>query len=155
MFARPREVWVEFLEKEKAAFARHVPDKHCELSLADPSQFAEQVRAADTIYIVGGYTHTLVEILKHLRGWTNELDGKTLAGSSAGADAIATYHYNLDLQSLGSGLGLLPIKMIPHWRSNYGDGKIDWDKAYAELKAYGEDRPIHTLAEGQFEVFEQ
>ena len=49
-------------------------------------------------------------------------------------------------------MGLLPIKVLVHYRSNYNAPNINWDKAYAELKAYGEDLPILTLAEGEFVV---
>ena len=152
LFARSSETWQETFEKESSAFRAYLPDKKLNIELADPVMFSQQVRWADAIYLRGGITNTLVEELRKSPDWTSELDSKTLAGSSAGADAIATYHYNLDTQAVGNGLGLLPIKMVPHWRSDYGGGKIDWDGAYAELKAYGDDLPIVTLAEGQFEV---
>src|SRR3989338_4704837 len=152
LFARPENTWAEVFEKESAALRTYLPEKNLDIQLANSATFAEQVRWADVIYIRGGITDMLIEILQRSPEWVSDLDGKTLAGSSAGADATATHHYNLDKQAVGSGLGLLPIKVIPHWRSDYGDGIINWDQAYADLKAYGEELPIIPLAEGQFEV---
>ena len=57
------------------------------------------------------------------------------------------------------GLGIFPIKFLAHFKSKYGEddprGPIDWDKAYAELKEYGEkDLPIYALEEGDWKYFE-
>ena len=49
------------------------------------------------------------------------------------------YYYGLDSLKLCEGLGLLPIKVIVHWRSGYNAPNI-------------EDLPIITMAEGQIEV---
>ena len=152
LFARPSDTWQETFEKECVALGAYVPEKTPDFRLANPATFSEQISYANIIYVRGGNDRTLVEGLRQSIDWMHKLDGKTLAGSSAGADAIATYYYNLDSGSVESGLGLLPIKVIPHWRSEYGGGSINWDHAYAELKSFGDDLPILTLAEGQFEV---
>jgi hypothetical protein len=84
------------------------------------------------------------------------LDGKTVAGTSAGGDAIAKYYSVLKTSRVGDGLGLLPIKFIPHWKSNYSDDEvrdIDWEAELNKLREYKEDLPIYTLAEGEFKVF--
>lgn len=49
-------------------------------------------------------------------------------------------------------LGLVPVKAIVHWKSDYNSPNVDWDKGYDELKAYGEDLPVLTLGEGEFKV---
>ena len=57
---------------------------------------------------------------------------------------------------IGEGFGLLPIKFIPHWRSNSGIDdylNFDWDEGLQDLKDYREDLPVYTLAEGEFMVF--
>ncbi|EKE21485.1 MAG: hypothetical protein ACD_7C00216G0001 [uncultured bacterium] len=58
------------------------------------------------------------------------------------------------------GLGILPIKFIPHYKSSYGEddprGSIDWESAYKELEGCGnKSLPIHALEEGNFIVIEQ
>ena len=151
-FARPIENWNEAFMKDKDFFTLHLPNKKFELQLADPDKFIEQIRWANSIYIRGGETDRLMNLLNRRTDWQKELNGKTLAGSSAGADAIATYYYDLDTLELGKGMNLLPVKVLVHYRSDYNAPHVNWDKAYNELKDYKEDLPILTLAEGQFEV---
>ncbi len=95
--------------------------------------------------LVGGYPW---KALDGGRAFAEEL----VAGSSVGAHAISKYYYGLDDLKIGEGLGLLPIKAIVHYRSDYNAPNIDWDKAEVELKNYKEELPILTLSEGQFEI---
>jgi hypothetical protein len=59
------------------------------------------------------------------------------------------------------GMGILPIKFIPHYNSAYGSddpyrGRIDWKQAKNELMHYGDESlPIYAVEEGDFVVFEQ
>jgi peptidase E len=152
LFARAPETWEKTFQQERESFTKYLPSHSLDIRLADPKTFAEQVSWADAIYMRGGVTDTLISILSQNPEWQQHLDGKTLAGSSAGADAIATHHYNLDTRKIGSGLGLLSVKMIPHWKSNYCGPEFDWEAAYAKLKNYGDALPVVTLAEGQFEI---
>lgn len=152
LFARPVENWSKAFAEDQYFFAHHLPDKKLEFRLADPDKFMEQVRLAHAVYIRGGETDTLIGLLNKNTGWQKELDGKTLAGSSAGADAIARYYYDLDDLELKAGMGLLPVKVLVHYRSDYNAPNVSWDKAYSELKDYKENLPILALKEGQFEV---
>jgi len=99
----------------------------------------------------------LLNILHTCGDWAHGLDGKVVAGTSAGAEILSKYSYNLDTSELSENLGLLPIKFIPHWQSDYKDIKnnsVDWKKVYHELKNYKEDLEIVTLREGEFKVYE-
>jgi len=125
-----------------------------EFELADPENFTEQVKWADAIYIRGGSAEDYVlDLFRKNSNWIKELDGKTLAGSSAGADIISKYYYDLDNLKFNEGLGLLPIKVLVHYQSDYNAPNIDWDKSYEELKNYKEDLPITTLKEGEYKIF--
>lgn len=154
MFARNLEDWESGLEKDKEFFNKFITD--FELELADPDNFTEQVKNSDIIYLKGGYTRNIIERLTKNLDWIKELDGKVLAGTSAGGDAIAKYYAVLSTKRVGDGLGLLPIKFIPHWNSDYSDDEaqnISWQDEFDKLKAYKEDLPIYTLGEGEFKVF--
>lgn len=156
MFARKKEDWQESIDRDNIFFSKFIKD--FELELADPNKFTEQVKNSDVIYLRGGYTSPLMEALSKDTGWIKELDGKVLAGTSAGADAIAKYYTVLKTHRVGDGLGLLPVKFIPHWKSDYSDDEvrdINWDEELEKLKEYKEDLPIYTLAEGEFVVFEK
>ncbi|MBI4128620.1 MAG: Type 1 glutamine amidotransferase-like domain-containing protein [Parcubacteria group bacterium] len=152
LFARPKEVWSKVFAEDTEFFKTHLPDRNLELYLADPGRFTDQVKEASAIYLRGGETEKLIALLQKSGDWMKSLDKKTLAGSSAGAEAIATYYYGLDALTIGEGLGLLPIKLVVHYRSDYNAPNIDWDRAYAELKNYKEALPMLTLAEGEFQV---
>ena len=156
MFARNLEDWESGLEKDKEFFNKFITD--FELELADPDKFTEQVKNSDIIYLKGGYTRKIMELLTKDLGWIKELDGKVLAGTSAGADAIAKYYVVLTTKRVDDGLGLLPVKFIPHWNSDYSDDEakdINWEDELSKLKEYKEDIPVYTLKEGEFKVFNQ
>ena len=155
VFARPEEMWESTFEADKEFFDRMLPDKNIEFQLANPEHFVDQVRWATSIFFRGGTTEDLLKRLSMHPDWSNYLEGKTVAGTSAGADALAKYFYSLDTLELGEGLGLVFVKTIPHYRSDYNAPNIDWDKAEAELKAYKEDLPLVCLKEGEFRVFQQ
>lgn len=152
LFARPVKNWSKAFAEDQDFFAHHLPDKKLEFQLADPDKFKEQVKWSHVVYIRGGETDKLISVFNRNTDWQKELDGKTLAGSSAGADAIAKYYYDLDDLELKEGMGLLPVKVLVHYRSDCNAPNVNWDKAYSELKDYKENLPILPLAEGQFEV---
>jgi len=158
LFARPKEVWEKTFAEDLGLFQRHVPDASVDFKLARVEAFPSQVAWADVVYFRGGVSGQLKESLQKDLSWLKNLSGKTIAGSSAGADVLSRYFYNLDTLKAQDGLGLLPIKFIPHYRSDYNAPNIDWDKAEAELKAYKEDLPFVPfvpLREGEFNVFER
>jgi hypothetical protein len=59
--------------------------------------------------------------------------------------------------NIGEGFGLLSIKFIPHWKSEYyAHGvEIDWDKLKENIKSYKDDLELITLGDGEFKVFEK
>lgn len=129
-----------------------VPD----LELALPESFAEQVKRSDAILIQGGDDHLLQYWLKKF-DLPNIWKDKTVAGSSAGSDALCASFWTCDWRKCMDGLGILSIKFMPHYQSDYGNdnprGPIDWQKGYDELKSYGDTSlPIHALKEGEFIV---
>lgn len=97
----------------------------------------------------------LLDTLNRIPDWTRYIEGKTIAGTSAGADMLAKYAYGLDRLVVLDCLGILPLKFIPHWQSDYNAPNINWHKAYQELKEYKEDLEIVTLKEGEFKVIVQ
>ncbi len=155
MFARPEDVWQETFTKDQGFFSKYL--ETFELELAQQDKFVEQVKNADAIFFRGGVSSKLTSILRTCIGWEKELSGKVVAGTSAGADALCTYYGVGETMRIGSGLGLLPYKCIPHWKSaDYGDGKtINWDLLLENLKSHEEDLEILTLPEAEFVVIEK
>lgn len=149
-FAEPRELWKEKFQKDKLIFLRYL--NNFEFEFADPLKFAEQIKLSDVLHIRGGTVDLLMEVLSKSGNWIKELEGKTVVGTSAGAGVFAKYSYGLNSLKLLDCLGLLPIKFLAHFRSDYNAPNIDWDKALEELKNYKEDLPIYALKEGEFVV---
>ncbi len=115
-FAAEEKRWQELFEDGKRRFADASPGIKKEFTLAQPGMFAQQVRNADVIYVHGGTTRRLKEVLATIPNLnlSQLLDGKVYGGSSAGANILAKYSYSSTYADLEEGLGLLPIKVIPH-----------------------------------------
>ena len=154
LFARTRDVWDDAYNQDVEAFQRHLPEKKLEIAMADPEKFLEQLRRADVLYLRGGNsTQLLIDALRGYQGLEGMLHGKTVAGSSAGADAISQYYYGLDTpDEIKEGLGLLPVKVVVHYRSDYNAPSIDWDRVDGLMANTHPEFPTLNLAEGQFEV---
>lgn len=155
MFARPEDEWEDSLESDKKFYASHLPGVQTEFAIARKDTFIGQIRDADVINLRGGATAMLREGLEACPGWEKALEGKTVAGSSAGANLLSRYFHGLDKLTTFEGFGLIPYKVIVHWKSDEIAAGLDWDEAYEQLKKHGEDLPILTLAEGEFKVLTQ
>ncbi len=159
-FAQGREYWEVKFQGYSNAIREDMPEGVAPtFELAMPDRFAKQCKQADVIYFHGGDEHLL-------HYWMEQLDipaifeGKVVATNSASSDMLSVAFWTCDWREVHEGFGTLPIKFIPHFKSNFGDddprGSIDWQKAYDELAAYGDTSlPILALKEGEFEVFER
>lgn len=153
LFARPEDTWTEVFQKDRLFFSSKLK-QNIILELAEPGQFVEQLRRADVVYFRGGTTKSLIAALKGCVGWEKELESKTVAGTSAGANFLAKYYYSLGNLEVHEGLGVLPIKVIVHYESDFNAPNIHWDTAYQDLKVAGEELPIYPIREGEFDVIE-
>jgi hypothetical protein len=159
-FAQGREYWEVKFAGYSNSVIEDMPDGiKPTFELAMPDTFVEQCKRADVIYFHGGDDHLL-------QFWMKQYDlaklfkDKVVATNSASSDMLATHHWTCDWRSCADGLGILPIKFIPHYKSSFGDtdprGPIDWQKSYDDLAAYGDTSlPIHALKEGEYIVIEK
>lgn len=154
LFARNLEEWPEQLEKNKDFFERNLPGVKLEFVLADEVSFVEQLKGADVLYLAGGDTTELKKRLEKVPEWIKHLSGKTVMGSSAGAEILARYAYDVELFKCTNCLGLAPVKIIVHFESEKYAPPVGWKAALEELKNYKEDLPIAALREGEYKVFE-
>ena len=151
MFARPKESWKQKFNEDQTFLSTFI--NNFELGLADTETFIKQVKSSDVIFLRGGDTHVLWDILNKNAGWIGALKNKCVVGTSAGAEVLSKYAYNLDTLKIDEYSGLLPLKFIPHWKSDYNSPNINWDNAKKELDEYKEKLEILTLKEGEFKVF--
>ncbi len=159
-FAQGREYWNVKFQGYSNAIREDMPEGiDPTFELAMPDTFVEQCKQADVLYFHGGDDHLLQYWMKKYDIATLFID-KVVATNSASSDMLATHIWTSDWRQCADGLGILPIKFIPHFQSTFGAddprGPIDWKKAYDELAAYGNaNLPIFALKEGEFKVFER
>ncbi len=144
-FAKDPERIPAAITKVKDEFERVSTGQKLSFVTADPDHFVEQVKDADAIYFHGGTTSKLLEALQRFPKLPSQLVGKTVAGESAGANVIGEYSYSKSADGILEGLGLLPIKVIPHYSDEFA-GKLD---------EVGEDLELVALKEYEFRVFER
>ncbi len=160
LFAQPREVWEEKFPEYSKSFESDMPSGTTpQFRMAMPATFAEDCEWADIIYCMGG-DDALSKYWFEKCGVPKVWEGKIVSVNSASSDALATHYFTCDWRLCGDGLGILPIKFFPHFKSAYGAedprGPVDWDAGLKELTAYGNTTlPIHALPEGDFIVIEQ
>lgn len=157
-FAQAREYWEEKFPNYCRVIEEDLPaEVKPSFKLAMPDTFEEQCRSADVIYIHGGD-----DIL--LKFWLNQFDlarlfeGKVVATNSASSDILSTHFWPCDWRFCHDGLGILPIKFIAHYESDFGyddpRGPVDWSKGKKDLAEYGDTGlPIYALKEGEYVVF--
>lgn len=156
-FAQPREDWEQKFREDQAStfFPEGVTPT---LELAFPDSFEEQVKNADALYIHGGDDYLVQYWLKQFdlpKIW----DEKVVATNSASSHALSKHFWTCDWRKLMDGLGLLPIKFLAHYESDYGSddprGPVNWEAAHRELEFYADTSlPLHALKEGEFIVIE-
>lgn len=156
-FAQPREEWEEKFRELQKTFDRWYSENiEATTELALPESFQKQIEGADALYLHGGDNDLVRDLLRQFdipRIW----DGKVVATNSASSHALAKHFWSCDSRRLSDGLGILPIKFLAHYQSEYGSddprGPIDWERALEILKNYGDTSlPVHALKEGDFVV---
>lgn len=158
-FAEKRENWETKYQSYTESFQQLIdPKVKPTFILAFPEKFIEQSKTSDAIYIHGGDDHLVQYWLKQFN--LKELfRNKVVATNSASSNALSKEFWTCDWRQCLDGLGALPIKFIPHFKSQYGNddprGPIDWTKAYQELENSGQKSlPIYALEEGEYIIFE-
>jgi len=159
LFALPRQDWEKRFASDCRSMEASLPEGVAAVfDLAFPDTFAEQIGRSEMIFIRGGDDHLIDHWMRKFdipRIW----EGKVIATSSAGSDVLCNSFWTCDWRTCMDGLGILPIKFLPHFESDYGNddprGPVDWQNALSELKAYKDGLPVHALKEGEFVVFKK
>jgi len=91
---------------------------------ASEEEFLHQVQSADIVYFHGGVSTRLLGVLKKFPDLIELLEGKIIAGESAGANVWGTIFFSPNANTVLDGFGVLPIKIIPHY-SEEKKGRLD------------------------------
>lgn len=158
-FGKPRQYWEETFARDTENNDFFPEGVNPVFDLAFPDVFEKQVDECDAMYIHGGDDHLT-------QYWLKQYDlpkiwhGKVVATNSGSSNALAEHFWTCDWRKTMDGFGILPIKFLSHYESDFGEsdprGPVDWDAAYKELEAYGDTTlPIYALKEGEYVVIEQ
>lgn len=159
-FSQARERWETKYCAYQERFSELAGEEHeLAFDLAFPDTFEEQVAKSDVVLIQGGDDYLLQLWLKQF-DLEEIFKDKVIAASSAGSDALVSYFWTCDWRKCLDGMGIIPVKIIPHFKSEYGKddprGEIDWELAKEELKEYGDKQmKVYALKEGEFIVFKK
>lgn len=159
-FASKPEDYEEHLAHYQKTFKPSFPSGLLlEERLTSPETFADDVAWADVVYIHGGNFVLIEAILKNF-DLPELFKDKVVGLNSASGMTLSVASWSCDTYDLKDGLGILPVKFIPHYNAvgvpNGSELTPDiWMKAKTDLEAYGDvPLPIHALEEGEFVVFE-
>jgi peptidase E len=138
LFAKEKDRWEEKYVHWKKQFQKNAGGKNLDFQMATLENFIEQLASADVVYFAGGRTESVLQSIKGFVGLNKYLAGKILVGDSAGANVFCEFGYSMSSDKVFEGLGLLPIKIIPHfipeYANKFGDTGIDLEALY--LKEY-------------------
>lgn len=120
-FSREKEDWPKLAKNDTENFQAANPDATFTFTIASEEDFKGQLTENDIIYFAGGSTLKLMDTIKNMSvDLKKALDGKVLAGSSAGAHLIAKWHYGHTAKKVNPGLGLLDVAVFTHYRPAEG-----------------------------------
>jgi peptidase E len=92
--------------------------------VANREDFIDQIKGSDVIYFHGGVSLKLLEALRQYPELELAIQGKIVAGESAGANVWCKYFYSRKSDTVSEGLSILPIKLIPHYQEEFAH-KLD------------------------------
>jgi len=123
-----------------------------EVLVATQEEFIHQVATASAIYLRGGSTEKLLTALNKYPDLKEKFNGKTIAGSSAGAYALSTYfssHYEDIAQE---GLSIAPVRVVTHYESEKMPPRTG---AVEALRKIAPELELIVLREGEWKVVQQ
>jgi len=138
-FARPLEEWEKLKKQDKERFAKYTDNRSVNFVVADTdiNKFQDQVKDADVIYVRGGSSETLMNVLMPIKDkLLSMLENKIYVGSSAGVMVLSDFTRSINTD-WKKGFGLLPINAFVHYseelledleffKNNHKDNKSEY-----------------------------
>lgn len=114
-FAESEEIIDLRIKQDTESLAKNKGEKNLDTRVAREDTFLEDCAWADAIYFHGGRTVKLLEVLNKFKNLKEVFRDKTIAGDSAGVNALGYFFYSRTSQEIGEGLKILPFKMFVHY----------------------------------------
>lgn len=152
LFATDDEKVDEYFRNFTDKFADNADGKKLNYTKATKEDFLNQVTAADAIYIQGGDTEKLKQVLQEYPEFAERIKGKTVAGSSAGAYVLSRYYYTNSQNKVLEGLGVLPIRTVCHYQSEIHSVSDNIDPVSC-LNEFDNDMELVLLKDFEWKMF--
>lgn len=149
-FSRDDEDYDRVFEQDRSRIVEQAGGKKLTIVRATKGNFVEEVEAADALYMRGGDTDKLLNVLKKHPDFGEAIKGKVIAGSSAGAYVLAKYYHSVSKGGVHEGLGLLPVRVVCHYESA-GFEKVD--DPLALMGKYPKDLELVVLKDHEWKTF--
>ena len=102
--------------ENKKNFVDYSNGKNFQLVAATEKDFISQLKETDVVFIRGGDTIKLLEVLKKQPKFIFEIKNKKIVvGISAGVYVLSKYFYANNVDEVFKGLGALPIRVRCHY----------------------------------------
>ena len=132
------------------AIERARPDASFVFVVARTESFLEHVATANAVFFNGGSTSKLLRVLREFPNLPELLASKTVAGSSAGAYALAVLGASHSEPGPRNGLGIVPVRVVCHYES----GRLPpLPESVAVLSSQRTDLPLVLLRDYEWKVF--
>lgn len=148
-FASRSDDYTDRIENDTQKCKEASEGKMIHIEVATKENFLKQVGEANAVYLRGGSTQKLLEALKVYPDIGKHFEGKTVAGSSAGAYALSTLYSSHYEDFAASGLGIVPVRVVTHFQSEKMPPKAG---AIEALKNTAKNLQLLILKEGEWDI---
>ena len=151
LFSRQPEEYRELFKNETEKIKKST-DKNLSIILASENDFENQLEQSRAIIIRGGETDKLITTINKFPNFLKLIKGKVVGGSSAGAYLFAQYYNSASQKKVFKGLGILPIRVICHYKSKTHEGV--GEEAIEMMDQYPKNFKLVILRDYEWKVFE-
>lgn len=157
-FSATQDHWEAMAKSWKEWFMTYVGDIES-YDYARIDTFVQQIKDHDVIYLHGGHTKLLREVMRSFGDLRELFEGKVVVGSSAGANMLAKNFWSSSQQKPFKGLSVLDINVMVHYGAVEHEGihrtPQDWEDEEKEFREFiGDDSKIWRLPERELTVLE-
>ncbi|MDP2669020.1 MAG: Type 1 glutamine amidotransferase-like domain-containing protein [bacterium] len=144
-FAKEKDEYYRMQAEDETQFEKNKGEHDISFEIASPETFLQQIEQTDIIYLHGGNTSRLLVELRKYPNLMDIINGKVVAGESAGAYALSSCFYSKTEGGIFKGLGFVSVKTICHY---IGENEKKLNECPVGLETL-------LLADYQYKVFQQ
>lgn len=123
---------------------------------ADEENFYTQIAEADVIYLHGGTTKLLREAIPDIDRFRQQVKGKIIVGSSAGANFLSAACFSPSANETMRSSGIASVGVVVHYGVEQFDGRTftrqDWQSVTRQAAELAGELPLLLLPEGEFSI---